>query len=67
MGRSVVYLIELTGVPESCLKCPIASCHLPVMRKRPDTIKKAYLNKRHSQCPLYLVDPENLELVGRNT
>lgn len=48
------YETHLKEIPPSCLECDILFCPLPICRSNNEMIKKAYLNKRHRQCPLKL-------------
>lgn len=61
MPKTIVYETSMTQVPESCLQCDMMACTLGSYSSDPSRIKKAYLTKRHSKCPLKLVDPQHLE------
>lgn len=65
MDKLVVSLTEMDKVPENCWVCDNHQCSLPTMSRYPDMLKKAYKNKRHPHCPLRLVDPENIQGVGK--
>lgn len=64
MDKQVVFLTEMDKVPENCWECD-SQCLLPVKARQHDILKKAYKDKRHPDCPLRLVDPENLQEMGK--
>jgi len=56
----IIYTTTMDKLPESCIDCAMLdSCGLPTMARRPDMVKKAYLSKRHSACPLREMEDEN--------
>lgn len=48
----IVYVTSMKKMPESCRECKMYGCSLPDNKTKPDMIKKAYMNKRHKDCPL---------------
>lgn len=55
------YETHLKEIPPSCIECIILHCPLPCCKSDNSKIKKAYLNKRHRQCPLKVVKERNEE------
>lgn len=48
----IVYKIEtMDKIPESCQECKASFCSLPEKKNKPE-LNKAYLTKRHKNCPL---------------
>ena len=44
---------DMEEFPENCLDCPAIHCTLPYKKNTyKDEVKKAYLSKRHEDCPL---------------
>lgn len=63
--KVVVRKTEMDKIPENCMKCREAGCTLPVINRYPyDRIKKPYLTKRHSHCPLRWVESTELKKGG---
>lgn len=48
----IYYDTGMKELPKNCLECKMVSCNLPIMKNKPDVVKKPYLNKRHKECPL---------------
>lgn len=52
----IYYETKMTKLPENCLECTQTQCQLPLKCNSrggvSDVIKKAYLTKRHEECPL---------------
>lgn len=48
----IYYDTGMKEMPKSCEECRVYSCNLPTMKNKPEIVKKAYMNKRHKECPL---------------
>lgn len=52
----IYYKTNLEKIPNSCKECPCHWCRLPMKTNShgyyKDEIKKAYVEKRHKNCPL---------------
>lgn len=66
MPKTLVITTTQSELPPNCLECFNNGCYLPLKGKNMDMVKKAYLTKRHPQCPLAFVDTEHLEPVSRS-
>lgn len=57
----IVYKTSLEEIPQNCNDCKCHWCRLPIKSNNSgytDEIKKAYLAKRHKDCPLREVEEE---------
>lgn len=66
MSTVIVVTTTMKEVPENCISRPNTHCSLPVYGKYQDKVKKAYLTKRHRDCPLRFVDKDLLTPVGKS-
>ena len=66
MSKVIVVTTTMKEVPENCISCPNANCTLPVYGKYQEKVKKAYLTKRHRDCPLRFVEEDLLTPVGKS-
>ena len=58
----VVCKTKLKSIPDSCQGCDFPECSLPLKSGKPE-IMKAYMDKRHKDCPLIEIDePEIIEV-----
>lgn len=63
MAKVIVAKTKLKGIPRNCWECGDYSCTLPTSRRNPDMVLKRYSTKRHKDCPLRIVDEDQLEEV----
>lgn len=56
----IVAKTYLEKIPENCWECEYLGCSLPTKARQPEQMKKAYKTKRHKDCPLREVDPDEL-------
>ncbi len=63
MSKVLVIVSDKTELPKSCSDCFNLGCYLPMMKRytNVEKMKKAFLTKRHPDCPLAFVDSEALE------
>lgn len=50
----IMYVVEtrMKEFPKNCAECMMGECTLPCNARDNTKINKAYLKKRHKQCPL---------------
>lgn len=53
----VLYVTNMTKLPENCLECNVVLCRLPEQRNS-DRLLKKYLKQRHENCPLFVTEVE---------
>ena len=57
MAERICYVTKLDKIPNNCVECEMLGCTLPIKLTRgAEVVKKAYINKRHKNCPLKVLE-----------
>ena len=60
----IVYVTQMDSTPANCLDCTM-NCNLPISQRNYTKILKAYITKRHRDCPLMeLPEPSDKEVTS---